>query len=81
VFLLFPDARRIAVNRLLNISDMRSFFKFCKHKKVIVMSSRHKNNNSVPFVKVVYSRVKINGKFELVPMEWYADGSVKKIEQ
>lgn len=44
------------------------------------MSSRYKNNNSVPFVKVVYSRVKINGKFELVPMEWYADGSVKKIE-
>jgi len=24
--------------------------------------------------------VKINGKIELVPMEWYADGSVKKIE-
>jgi len=44
------------------------------------MSSRHKNNNSVPFVKVVYSRVNINGKIELVPMEWYADGSVKKIE-
>jgi len=44
------------------------------------MSSRHKNNNSVPFVKVVYSGVKINGKIELVPMEWYADGSVKKIE-
>jgi hypothetical protein len=43
------------------------------------MSSRHKNN-SVPFVKVVYSRVKLNGKIELVPMEWYADGSVKKIE-
>jgi hypothetical protein len=44
------------------------------------MSSRHKNNNSVPFLKVVYSTVKINGKIELVPMEWYADGSVQKIE-
>ncbi|MEG4234253.1 MULTISPECIES: hypothetical protein [unclassified Microcoleus] len=44
------------------------------------MSSRNNNNNSVPFVKVVYSTVKINGKIELVPMEWYADGSVKKIE-
>ncbi|MEG4354027.1 hypothetical protein QUB42_01035 [Microcoleus sp. Aus8_D1] len=42
------------------------------------MSSRNHNNNSVPFVKIVYSTVKINGKIELVPMEWYADGSVKK---
>ncbi|WP_293145488.1 MULTISPECIES: hypothetical protein [unclassified Microcoleus] len=46
------------------------------------MSSRNNNNNnSVPLVKIVYSTVKINGKIELVPMEWYADGSVKKIER
>jgi hypothetical protein len=42
------------------------------------MSSRNNNNNNVPFVKIVYSTVKVNGKIELVPMEWYADGSVKK---
>lgn len=42
------------------------------------MSSRKKDNNNIPFVKIVYSTVKINGKIELVPMEWYADGSVKK---
>ncbi|MGB3267813.1 MAG: hypothetical protein WBA89_28130 [Microcoleus sp.] len=44
------------------------------------MSSRNNNNNRVSFVKIVYSTVKINGKIELVPMAWYADGSVKKIE-
>ena len=68
------------MNRLLNISDIRSFLKLSKHKKVIAMSTQNHNNNSIPFVKVVYSTVKINGKIELVPMEWYADGSVKKIE-
>ena len=45
------------------------------------MSQRHHNNNSVPFVKIVYSRIKINGKIELVAMEWYADGSVKKSDR
>jgi hypothetical protein len=42
------------------------------------MSRNSHQNNSVPFVKVVYTTVKINGKVELVPLEWYADGSVKK---
>ncbi len=42
------------------------------------MSRNSNQNNSVPFVKVVYTTVKINGKVELVPLEWYADGSVKK---
>ena len=70
------------MNRLLNISEILSFLKFCKQNKVIAMSSRNNNNNNnnVPFVKIVYSTVKINGKIELVPMEWYADGSVKKIK-
>jgi peptidoglycan hydrolase-like amidase len=36
------------------------------------------NNDSVPFVKIVYTTVKTNGKVELVPLEWYADGSVRK---
>ena len=69
------------MNRLLNISEIISLLKFCKHNKVIAMSSRNNNNSNVPFVKIVYSTVKINGKIELVPMEWYADGSVKKIER
>ncbi|MGE5659799.1 MAG: hypothetical protein ACM37W_24670 [Actinomycetota bacterium] len=42
--------------------------------------SRQNNQNNSPFVKIVYSTVKINGKVELVPMEWYADGSVKRCE-
>ncbi|MFM9266729.1 hypothetical protein [Tychonema sp. BBK16] len=44
------------------------------------MSRHHDNQNSIPFVKIVYSKIKINGKIELVAMEWYADGSVKKSE-
>ena len=40
------------------------------------MCIRYNNNNS-PFVRIVYSKVKINGKVQLVPLELYADGSVK----
>ncbi|GET44427.1 hypothetical protein [Microseira wollei] len=42
------------------------------------MSSRQNKNNS-PLVRIVYSKVKVNGKLELVPMELYADGSVKRV--
>ena len=42
------------------------------------MSRDTNNNRTVPFVKIVYTTVKTNGKVELVPLEWYADGSVKK---
>ncbi len=35
------------------------------------------NQDQPPFVKVVYSTVKVNGKIELVPMELYADGTLK----
>ncbi|WP_377478093.1 MAG: hypothetical protein P2A85_06040 [Microcoleus anatoxicus] len=45
------------------------------------MSHRHQHNNNAPFVKIVYSTIKVNGKIELVPMELYADGSVKKSER
>jgi hypothetical protein len=46
------------------------------------MSHRHHhNNNNAHFVKIVYSTIKVNGKIELVPMEWYADGSVKKSDR
>jgi hypothetical protein len=42
------------------------------------MCSRRNKNNS-PLVRIVYSKVKVNGKLELVPMELYADGSVKRV--
>lgn len=35
------------------------------------------NQNGSPFLKIVYTKVKINGKVELVPMELYADGLLK----
>ncbi|MFN6569456.1 hypothetical protein [Dendronalium sp. ChiSLP03b] len=41
------------------------------------MSLRY-NENHAPLVKVVYSQVKINGKIELVPLELYADGSLRR---
>ncbi|MDZ7960743.1 MAG: hypothetical protein RMY34_23155 [Aulosira sp. DedQUE10] len=41
------------------------------------MSIRY-NQNNAPLVKVVYSQVKVNGKLELVPLELYADGSLKR---
>lgn len=44
------------------------------------MSLRYNQNNS-PLVKVLYSRVKMNGKIELVPLELYADGSLKQLAE
>lgn len=41
------------------------------------MLSRH-NNTKPEFVKIVYSKVKRNGRIELVPMELYSDGSLKR---
>ena len=41
------------------------------------MSLRY-NENQAPLVKLVYSHVKVNGKLELVPLELYADGSIKR---
>lgn len=38
------------------------------------------NQNHAPLVKVVYSQVKVNGKTELVPLELYADGSIKRAQ-
>ena len=46
----------------------------------VVYMSRRLNQNKSPFLKIVYSQVKINGKVELVPMEMYADGSLKRCE-
>lgn len=36
------------------------------------------NYNQSPLVKIVYSKVLVNGKVELVPMELYADGSLQR---
>lgn len=41
------------------------------------MSTRY-NEKKSPFVRIVYSKVKINGKIQLVPLELYADGSLKQ---
>ncbi|HEY9811575.1 MAG TPA: hypothetical protein V6D13_19785 [Halomicronema sp.] len=41
--------------------------------------SYHQQKQATPsFVKIVYSQIKINGKLELVPMELYTDGTVKR---
>lgn len=41
------------------------------------MSLRY-NSKQSPFVRIVYIKVKVDAKTELVPMELYADGSVKR---
>jgi hypothetical protein len=41
------------------------------------MSSCH-NPNESPLIRIVYTKIKVNGKIELVPMELYADGSLKR---
>ncbi|BAU04855.1 MULTISPECIES: hypothetical protein [Fischerella] len=38
------------------------------------------NENQSPLVKIVYSQVIFNGKVELVPLELYADGKLKRQE-
>ncbi len=43
----------------------------------LFMSARHNENNS-PLIKMVYSHLKVNGKSELVALELYADGSLKR---
>lgn len=40
--------------------------------------ARHYNQNQSPLVKIVYLKVEVNGKVELVPMHLYADGSIKR---
>jgi hypothetical protein len=42
--------------------------------------SRRVNENNAPLVKIVYSTVQNNGKLELIPMELYADGSLRRSE-
>ncbi|WP_277882027.1 MULTISPECIES: hypothetical protein [unclassified Leptolyngbya] len=40
--------------------------------------SRRYNDNQAPLVKIVYSKVEVNGKVELVPLELYADGTLQR---
>jgi hypothetical protein len=42
--------------------------------------ARRYNQNQAPLVKIVYSKTKVNGKVELVPLELYADGSLQKVK-
>jgi hypothetical protein len=39
--------------------------------------SRRYNHNQSPLVKIVYSKVLIDGKVTLIPMELYADGTLQ----
>ncbi|AFZ16950.1 hypothetical protein [Allocoleopsis franciscana] len=41
------------------------------------MSTRYNQNHS-PLQRIVYTKVNVNGKVQLVPLELYADGSVKR---
>lgn len=47
------------------------------NEEVINMALRY-NQNQSPLVKIVYIKVKVNGKVELVAMELYADGSLQR---
>lgn len=40
--------------------------------------SRRQNHNQSPLIKIVYSKETVNGKVELVPLELYADGTLKR---
>lgn len=40
--------------------------------------ARRYNHNQAEFVKIVYSQVFQDGKLELIPLELYADGSLKR---
>lgn len=40
--------------------------------------ARRYNQNQSPMIKIVYTKVTINGKLELVPMELYADGTLRR---
>lgn len=40
--------------------------------------SRHYNEQHSPLERIVYATVNVKGKVQLVPMELYADGSIKR---
>lgn len=38
------------------------------------------NQTAAPFVRIVYSKVVINGKTQLIPLRLYADGTLQRNE-
>ncbi len=64
------------VNRLIFL--FKKLFQVVICEQVVFMSRRY-NQNQSPLLKIVYSQTKVNGKVELVPLELYADGSVKRV--
>ncbi|WP_277875267.1 hypothetical protein [Alkalinema sp. FACHB-956] len=40
--------------------------------------ARRYNEQQAPLVKIVYSKMMVKGRTELIPMELYADGTVKR---
>ncbi|MGJ3248388.1 MAG: hypothetical protein ACFE0I_20190 [Elainellaceae cyanobacterium] len=40
--------------------------------------SRRCNQNQSPLIKIVYSKERVNGKMEIIPLELYEDGTLKR---
>ena len=53
-------------------------FAFSSFPEEVNTMARHYNEHQAPLVKIAYSKVTVNGKTELIPMELYADGSVRR---
>lgn len=45
---------------------------------MLVYTPTHKLPKPAKFLKIVYSKAKVDGKLNLVPFELYADGSLKR---
>jgi hypothetical protein len=41
--------------------------------------ARRYNQNQAPLLRIVYSKLSVNGKVVLVPFELYADGTLKPV--
>jgi hypothetical protein len=59
---------------------IRSFLNVRIVQGYCIMSRRYNHNNS-PLERIVYTKVSVNGKVQLVPLELYADGSVKRADE
>lgn len=42
--------------------------------------AHRQSDNHAPFLKIVYTKLMINGKERLIPLELYADGTFKPIQ-
>lgn len=43
-----------------------------------MLHTENKPQSPIEFVKIVYTKVTVNGKVELIPLELYTDGSLKR---